>query len=417
MPDNRHRERRPAAIRGSARRCARTNRGKDLDVPFVTRDGARLYWRSDGDPARPALLLGNSLGAEHALWAPLVPSLQRHFRVLRFDARGHGGSEAPPGEYTIEMLAGDALAVADAAGAARFHYMGISIGGMVGMWLGAHAADRVDRLVLCNTAAKLPREIWADRIAAVRAGGMAAIADAVLARWFTTRFLERADENLASIRAAFVAVDPVGYVGCCAAIRDMDLAPHLGAIRAPTLVTTGAHDLASPKELGKGIAAAIPGARVVELPFAHIPVIEAPGLLAHTVLDFLAAPPVTTERDRYDVGLCRRKAVLGERHVDERLKQVTPFNAEFHDLITRYAWGEIWSRNVLDDRMRRMLVLAMLVALGRWDEFQMHVRTGLAAELSEAELKEVLLLAAIYCGVPAANTGFHKAAELLRDAP
>ena len=182
-------------------------------MPFVIRDGARLYWRSDGDPSHPALLLGNSIGTEHALWAPVVPALQRHFRVLRFDLRGHGASESPPGDYTMAMLGEDALAVADAAGARRFSYMGISIGGMVGMWLGAHAADRVERMVLCNTSAKLPATLWADRIAKVRAGGMATIVDAVMPRWFTARYLARADETFAGARAAFLAVDPAGYVG------------------------------------------------------------------------------------------------------------------------------------------------------------------------------------------------------------
>ena len=384
-------------------------------MPFVIRDGARLYWRSDGDPAFPALLLGNSLGTEHALWAPVVPMLQRRFRVLRFDMRGHGDSESPAGDYTMAMLGGDALAVADAAGAHRFSYMGISIGGMVGMWLGVNAADRVDRLVLCNTSAKLPANLWADRIAKIRAGGMAAIADAVLARWFTARYLARADETLASTRAAFLAVDPGGYIGCCAAIRDMDLAGSLGAIRAPTLVTTGRDDLATPKEMGGAIAAAIPGAGRVELPVAHIAIPEETGLFVHTVLEFLIGATVATERHRYDVGLARRKDVLGDAYVEERLKKVTPLNAEFQSLITRYAWGEMWTRNVLDDRTRRLLVLAMLIAQSRWEEFEMHVRSGMAAELSEAELKEVLLLAAIYCGVPAANTGFHKAAGALRD--
>jgi len=385
-------------------------------VPFVKRDGARLYWRSDGDPRRPTLLLGNSLGTEHGLWAPVMPALQRHFRVLRFDARGHGGSEAPPGDYSIATLAHDALAVADAAGASRFGYLGISLGGMVGIWLGAHAADRVDRLVLSNTSAKLPAALWADRIATVRAGGMASIVDAILPRWYTARYLARADDTLASARAAFLAVDPGGYIGCCAAIRDMDLAASLAAIRAPTLVITGADDLATPKEMGNAIAAAVPGARRVELPVAHIPVPEAPGLFAHTVLDFLAGAPVATERERYDVGMRRRKGVLGERYVGDRVKSVTPFNAEFQDLITRYAWGEMWTREVLDDRTRRLLVLAMLVAQSRWDEFEMHVGAGLAAELSEAELKEVLLLAAIYCGVPAANAAFHRAAAVLGGA-
>jgi 3-oxoadipate enol-lactonase/4-carboxymuconolactone decarboxylase len=357
-------------------------------------------WRSGS----PALLLGNSLGSELALWDPVLPALRRHFRVLRFDKRGHGASEAPSGDYTIEALAGDALAVADAAGASRFHYMGISIGAMIGLWLGANAGQRIDRLVLCSAAAKMPTDIWAERIANIRAGGIAAIVEPVLKRWFTERYLARADETLAGIRAAFQAVDPIGYIGCCAAIRDMDLRGNLAAIRVPTLVVTGTHDLATPKERGAEIAEAVAGAAIVELPLAHIPIPEAPGLFAHTVLQFLAQPKVATERERYEFGLARRKEVLGERYVEERLQQITPFNAEYQDLITRYAWGEMWTRDVFDDRVRRLLVLAMMIALGRWEEFQMHVKAGLAAELSADELKEVLLLSAIYCGVPSANT-------------
>ena len=384
-------------------------------MPFVIRDGARLYWRSDGDPALPPLLLGSSLGTEHALWAPAIPPLQKRFRVLSFDWRGHGASEAPAGDYTIGELAGDALAVADAAGARRFSYLGISLGGMVGMWLGIHAGDRIEKLVLSNTSAKMPAAGWADRIAKIRAGGIEAVVDPVLQRWFTPRYLARADAGFASTRAAFFAVDPIGYIGCCAAIRDMDLTPDLASIRAPTLVIAGSKDVATPKEMGAAIAAAIPGARCVEIPAAHIPLPEATGVFAHTILEFLSGTPPATERDRYDVGLARRREVLVASYVDARLKQVTKFNAEFQDLITRYAWGETWTRNVLDDRVRRLLVLAMLIAQARWDEFEMHIKAGLAAELSESELKEVLLLAAIYCGVPAANTGFHRAAGLVGD--
>ena len=382
-------------------------------MPFVTRDGARLYWRSDGDPALPPLLLGSSLGTEHALWAPAIPALQKRFRLLSFDWRGHGASEAPGGEYTIADLAGDALAVADAAGARRFCYIGISLGGMVGMWLGIHAGDRVEKLVLSNTSAKMSAAAWSERIATIRAGGIEAIVDAVLQRWFSARYLARADVTFASARAAFLAVDPDGYIGCCAAIRDMDLTADLASIRVPTLVITGTRDVATPKEAGAAIAAAVPGARCVEIPGAHIPLPEATGVFVHTALEFLGEPLPTTERDRFGVGLSRRREVLGASYVDARLQQVTPFNSEFQDLITRYAWGETWTRNVLDDRTRRLLVLAMLIAQSRWEEFEMHVKAGLAAELSESELKEALLLAAIYCGVPAANTGFHRAAAIV----
>jgi 3-oxoadipate enol-lactonase/4-carboxymuconolactone decarboxylase len=391
---------------------------RDIDateraMPFVTRDKAKLYWRSDGDPRRPALLLGNSLGTDHALWDAVMPALMRHFRVLRFDMRGHGESDVSPGDYTIEILARDALAVADAAGATSFCYAGLSIGGMIGQWIGANAGDRVLRLVLSNTSAKLDSAAMDERIAKVRFGGTAAVVDAVLQRWFSARLLARNDERVASVRAVFESIERKGYIGCAAAVRDMDLRDLAPRIEAPTLVITGAHDLAAPKEHGEAIAAEIAGAELVELPCAHIPVVEIPGLYAHALLAFLVREGVTTERKRFDVGLARRKQALGAAYVEQKLKGVTPFTAEFQDLVTRLAWGELWTRDVLDDRTRRMLVLAMTLALGRWEEFELHARAGLDAELADYELKEVLLLAAVYCGVPAANTAFGKAQKLL----
>ena len=382
-------------------------------MPFVNRDGVRVWWRSDGDPGKPALLLGNSLGTDHALWDPILPQLIERFHVIRHDMRGHGASDAPLGDYSIEILARDALAVADAAGAKTFNYAGISIGGMVGQWLGANAGARLVKLVLANTSPKLPQDIWAARIDAVRKGGTAAIADAVLGRWFTASFLARNPPRVAGARSTLSSTDATGYIGCCAAIRDMDQTATVAAIRAPTLVITGKHDLATPKAQGEALAASIPGAQLVELPVAHIPVIEAPGAFAHALLSFLVDAPVSTERERYEVGLERRKEALGRAYVEARLANVDDFNREFQALITRYAWGEVWTRHVLDDRTRRLVVLGMLLALARFDEFAMHVRSGLAAELSEYDLKEVLLLSAIYAGVPVANTGFHRAAEVL----
>ena len=382
-------------------------------MPFLTRDGARLYWRSDGHPDAPALLLGNSLGTDHTLWDIVLPRLMESHRVLRFDMRGHGASEAPDGDYTIEALARDALAVADAAGATRFSYAGISIGGMLGQWLGANAPERLDRLVLSNTAAKLPADIWKARIDAVRAGGLGSIADAVLSRWFTEGFLARHSPWVASALSTLVATDPGGYIRCCAAIRDMDLTPLAASVRTPTLVLVGTHDLATPRDHGVALAQAIPGAELVELPVAHIPVIERPAAFVEVLLRFLADDTVATERERHAAGMARRTTVLGRAYMEKRQKSVDPFNAEFQDLITRYAWGEIWTRRILDDRTRRLIVLAMMLSLGRFEEFQMHVRSGLAAELSVDELKEVLLLSAVYAGVPVANTGFHRAREVL----
>lgn len=383
-------------------------------MPFVTSAGARLYWRADGRPDAPALVLGNSLGTDHALWDPVMGRLTDAFRVIRMDTRGHGASDAPAGDYSIDQLGRDVLAVADAAKASRFAYLGVSLGGMVGLWLGAHAAERLDALVLCNTGARLAPSGWADRIARVQDGGMAAIADLVMTRFFTPAFVERANPHFATVRSTFLALDPVGYVGCCAAIRDMDLRPALARIATRTLVIAGEHDQATPKELGEAIAAGIAGARLALLPVAHIAHSEMPGRFVDEVVRFLVEAGPLHERERFAVGLARRKEVLGAAYVEARRAATDPFTAEFQDLITRYAWGEIWTRPVFDDRTRRLLTLGMMVAMGRWGEFELHVRQGLQAELTTTDLKELLLQCAIYCGVPAANTGFHHAVDILR---
>src|SRR5688572_8773685 len=243
-------------------------------MPFLLRDGARLWWRSDGDETKPALLLANSLGTDVTLWDPILPQLIERFRVVRYDMRGHGASDATAGDYTIEQLARDALAVAEAAGLAKFDFAGISIGGMVGQWLGVNAGYRLRRLVLSNTSSKLPGDIWAARIDAVNKGGTESIADAVLARWFTEAFRAKRTPRMASARATLCATDNHGYIGCCAAIRDMDQTAKVAAIRVPMLVIVGTHDLATPKAQGELLARTIPNAHLVELAVGHLPVIE-----------------------------------------------------------------------------------------------------------------------------------------------
>jgi 3-oxoadipate enol-lactonase/4-carboxymuconolactone decarboxylase len=382
-------------------------------MPFIQTDGARLYWRCDGPEHAPALLLSNSIGTDHSLWDPVMPALMRAFRVIRYDARGHGASDAPAGDYSMERLGRDALAIADAAGAKRFHFAGISLGGMVGMWLGANAPERIERMALCNTSPYFGPEAWAGRIAAVRSGGMAAVVDMVMARFFTPAYVKQADARFTSVRRMFLSIDAGGYAGCGAAIRDMDLRPALARIKAPTLVIAGTLDEATPPAQGQAIAQAIPGARYEELRCAHIPTHEAGAALVDRLCGFFLDAPLGSESLRYDRGLARRKEVLGVEYVEERLKNRHPLTDEFQALITRYAWGEMWTRPVFDDRTRRLLVLAMMVGLKSWEEFELHVRAGLEHELSPTELKEVLMLAAIYCGVPAANSAFAHAKKII----
>ena len=214
-----------------------------------------------------------------------------------------------------------------------------------------------------------------------------------------------------SIRATLLATNPSGYAGCCAAIRDMDHRPLLPRIAVPTLVIGGDADVSTPwTGHGEVLASEIPGARAVKIDAAHLSNLERPSTFTNAVLDFLLPDPPA---DRLEAGFTVRRAVLGDAHVDRSVANANGFTREFQDLITRYAWGTIWTRPGLDPRVRRLLVIAITASLGRWEEFRLHVRTGLAAELEPADLKEVLLQVAIYAGVPSANTGFHIAREEL----
>ena len=225
--------------------------------------GILVHHRVDGPSDAPALLMINSLGADLGMWEPQLPALTARFRVIRYDARGHGRSPVPPGRYALDDLGRDALDLLDHLGVVRPHVCGLSLGGMTAMWLAAYAPDRVDRLVLFCTSALLgPPSGWAERAATVRAEGTGAVADAVVARWVTPGYAAAHPEEVRRLREMVAATPAIGYAGACAAIEQMDLRPDLPRITAPTLVVAGADDPATPPEHGAAIAAAIPGARL-----------------------------------------------------------------------------------------------------------------------------------------------------------
>jgi 3-oxoadipate enol-lactonase len=246
-----------------------------------------------GPADAPVLVLGNSLGTDLSMWDGVAAVLDGQFRLLRFDHRGHGGSPVLPGPYEIEDLGRDLLALLDTVGLERVSYCGLSLGGMVGMWLAARAPERVDRLALCCTSAWLPpAEGWLDRAARVRAGGTAAVADAVLGRWFSTDWAAAHPAEVERARAMLVGVPPEGYAGCCEAIASMDLRADLPSIAAETLVLAGGNDVATPPSHGAAIAAAVPRARLVLLPQpAHLAAVEQPDTVARLLLDHLTLPP------------------------------------------------------------------------------------------------------------------------------
>jgi 3-oxoadipate enol-lactonase len=224
----------------------------------------RLTASLDGPAGAPVLVLGNSLGTTGELWQPQLAALARRFRVLRYEHRGHGGSPAPVGPYSIAGLGSDVLRLLDEHGIQTARYCGVSLGGMVGMWLAATAPDRIGALAVCCTSAYLqPAQMWADRAARVRSAGMASISQQVVGRWFTPAFAGRHPGTAAGFVATLEReVAPEGYAGCCEAIAAMDLRPLLGSVTARTLVIAGADDPATPPWHGALIASAIPGARL-----------------------------------------------------------------------------------------------------------------------------------------------------------
>lgn len=258
-------------------------------MPFVEIPGARLHCLRDGLPEGPALVLSHALGASAAMWEPQVEPFGARFRLLRYDTRGHGASSVPAGPCTIDRLGADVLRLLDAHGVERASFCGLSMGGTVGMWLGAHAPDRIERLVLCNTAPWFgPPAVFDARIAAVRRDGLAGLVEGILERWFTPAFRAADPATVQRIRATVLATPVAGYVACCEALRDLDEREDLARIRAPTLVIAGSHDPTSPPEAALALAAAIPGARCVELPAAHLSNLGATAAFNAAVLGFLA---------------------------------------------------------------------------------------------------------------------------------
>jgi 3-oxoadipate enol-lactonase len=257
-------------------------------MPTIQSDGCPIHVEVEGPESAPVLMLSNSLGTDLHMWDAQVPAFTQHFRLVRYDRRGHGRSGAPPGPYSIAMLGRDVLAVLDGLGIRKTNWCGLSMGGMVGMWLGTNAPERVDKLVLSNTTARFAsKDPWNDRIKIVREKGMEALVDLTMERWFTKEFRERADDKIKPVRDTLRKTPAQGYIGCCEAIRDMDQADTIGAIAAPTLIIAGRHDPATNVEAAEFIRDRIKGSKVAVLEAAHISNIEQPEAYTKAVLGHL----------------------------------------------------------------------------------------------------------------------------------
>ena len=257
-------------------------------MPFAPVEGSQIHYRLDGKQELPVLVFSNSLGADFSMWEAQVPAFTQHFRVLRYDSYGHGSSKFSARENKIDTLGNDVVRLLDHLEIATASFCGLSVGGLVGQWLGLNAAKRLEKLVLCNTAARIGNnEAWSARIDAVNKGGILSISKGIIERWFTPPFNEREPGTVDRLRKILEATPPGGYVATCAAIRDADLRGEVSKIRAKTLVIAGTQDRATPPEGGRYLAEQIAGSRYVELDTAHLSNVELPQRFSEEVLKFL----------------------------------------------------------------------------------------------------------------------------------
>lgn len=257
---------------------------------FIAGDGCRIAYRFDGDPGRPVLLLSNSIATSHRMWDGQIAELSAAFRVLRYDMRGHGGSDAPVGAYSLDRLGRDVLELLDALGIVRVHFCGLSLGGFVGQWLGARRPERLDRLILSNTSPYLgPAPQWDVLIRTVLDGrDMAAMADMFMGNWFPPHMVAAQPGIVADFREMVAATPPDGLAGCFAVVRDADLRRTNALIQAPTLVIGGEDDTVTLASHSEEIAKAIPGARLVILPGVHMLNVERPTEFMALLMAFLS---------------------------------------------------------------------------------------------------------------------------------
>ncbi|SHF77307.1 4-carboxymuconolactone decarboxylase /3-oxoadipate enol-lactonase [Jatrophihabitans endophyticus] len=372
----------------------------------------RLAVHEDGPPSAPPLVLLNSIGSTSEMWTPCLAPLVERFHVVRIDTRGHGESpRADAGPCTVADLAADVLATLDDLGLHRVALAGLSLGGMIGMHIAAHDPERISRLaLLCTSARVAGTALWHDRAAAVRRDGMTAISEAVVARWITPALAERDPALVRRLRAMVESVDAESYAQCAEAIAQLDETADLARIAAPTLVIGAADDPALPPPHQRLLVDAIAGSLLLVLDdAAHVPTFEQSGTVASLLIDHFGDAAVAAD------GMATRRAVLGDAHVDAAVEATTPLTAPFQQFITRYAWGEVWGRPDLTRRERSVATLAALTAIGAEHELVLHVRAARRNGLTPEEIVGVLHHTAVYAGVPRANRAIAVARDVLAE--
>jgi 3-oxoadipate enol-lactonase/4-carboxymuconolactone decarboxylase len=371
-------------------------------------------------PGRRTVVFVNSLGSDLRIWDGVVEALAgQEIGALRYDLRGHGLSDLGTPPKLIDDHVNDLIAVMEHFGIERAPVCGISVGGVIALGLSHRRPEMVESLLLCCTGAKIgTRESWNERIAAVEKGGVAAVSEVVLQRWFPPAFHREGAGALDLARNMLSRTPDAGYLATCVALRDSDLTEAARAVSVPALCVAGEFDASTPPELVRSLKALIPGAQYSEIAGAgHLPCVQRPHELSKRILGFLTENSEAAGQEsesRYERGLAVRKRTLGAAHVAAAQANQSEFDADFQRFITEGAWGSVWARPNLTPRERSMITLALLAALGHEVELALHTRATRNTGASAEDIREALLHVAVYAGVPAANSAFRVVKETLK---
>ncbi|MFI2818596.1 alpha/beta fold hydrolase [Vreelandella piezotolerans] len=385
-------------------------------MAFHTINGRSVAYRLLGAEGNPLVVLAHPLGMSQAVWDDVIPALLPRYRVLTWDLPGHGASQAVSGEHiTPADLAAEALALVDLAGAQRFHFAGTSIGGVVGQQLIAEHGDRLLSATLTNTGAVIGNpDLWNTRAGRVRQEGLAAMSEEIVPRWFAPAAFEASPALKAGWCTQMGRGDDESYAQLCEMLGRDTFTGKLSGKSTKVQLFGGSEDMATSPATLDALATELDGAPLEIFDgVGHVPSVEAPALFAEKLRAVLMRDlgDVANHGVAYATGLETRKQVLGEEHVARSTANANSLDAPFQQMITRLAWGELWSNDDLTRRERSMITTGILAALGR-EELTLHLKTAKRIGLTDAELRQVLMHVAIYGGVPAANHAFALAKEM-----